>query len=275
MPFSYRDAADAKRPCEGTGGIRRILRRTGTALLLAPVLLTVAACTQAPVTGRQQLILMSQQEAAQMGAQAYQQVLNEKGVSSNQALQQRVDRVGGRIAQAVDTPYEWEFTLIDDDTANAFALPGGKVGVHTGLFNVVESDAQLAAVLGHESAHVTARHSAERFSQQALTKAGVGIAGAASGSQAFAQVLAQGATLGIQLPFSRAQEAEADEIGMHYMARAGYDPHAAVQVWQNFAAQGGKRPPEFLSTHPAPGNRIEHLQSLLPEVMPIYRQNAG
>jgi predicted Zn-dependent protease len=235
----------------------------------------VGACTEAPVTGRQQLILTSEAEAAQMGQQAYREILGQAGVSQDQALQARVDRVGERIADAVGGETDWEFTVIDDDTANAFALPGGKVGVHTGLFQVVESDDQLAAVLAHEIAHVTAQHASERMSREVLTQTGLGLLGAATESQALPQILAQAATLGIQLPFSRSQEAEADEIGLHYMAKAGYDPRAAVEVWQNFAKLGGERPPEFLSTHPSPGNRITRLQNLIPKVLPVYRQNAG
>lgn len=235
----------------------------------------VGACTEAPITGREQLILTSEADAAQMGKAAFEEIIRESGVSSDQALQQKVSQVGSRIAEAVGAKSDWQFTVIENSTPNAFALPGGKVGVHTGLFTVVENDDQLAAVIAHEIAHVTAQHSAERMSRDVLTQVGLSLLGAVSSSPALPQIMAQAATLGIQLPFSRAQEAEADEIGLHYMARAGYDPRAAIAVWQNFSAAGGERPPEFLSTHPSPGNRIERLQALMPEVLPTYRQRTG
>lgn len=253
-----------------TGAAARLMVAAG---IMLPMALT-GACTEAPITGRQQLILTSADQAAEMGAQAYRQILAESGVSSDSALQARVNTVGRRIAQAVGSEENWEFAVIQDDTPNAFALPGGKVGVHTGLFRVVQSDAQLAAVIAHEIAHVRARHPSERLSRQALTQTGLGIVGAATSSPGLTQILAQAATLGIQLPFSRSQEAEADEIGLHYMARAGYDPRAAIEVWQAFSRlEEGGRPPEFLSTHPAPGNRIARLQNLMPEVMPIYQRS--
>jgi predicted Zn-dependent protease len=139
---------------------------SGRKLLTTAALAVLAACAQAPETGRSQLILVSDQQMNQAGAQAYQQVLKQEGVSSNAALQQRVSTVGSRITRATGIDQEWEFAVIDDATPNAFALPGGKVAVNSGLFKVVENDDQLAAVIGHEIAHVTARHGAERVSQQ-------------------------------------------------------------------------------------------------------------
>ena len=244
--------------------VRRVL---GAAL----VSVSVAACETAPITGRDQLVLLSEPQAAEMGQQAYAQILSEKPVVTNTEFSQAVQRVGRRVAQAIEGGQSWEFNVIEDETPNAFALPGGKVGVHTGLAKVVENDAQLAAVLGHEIAHVTARHSAERVSQQLLVQQGVSVLGQATGTASLAQLAAAAATFGVVLPFTRSQESEADEIGLHYMARAGYDPRAAVRVWQNFDKLGGERPPEFLSTHPSPGNRITRLQNLLPKVMPIYQ----
>jgi len=268
MPICFQTAAKDRHAIA-----RRLWRLFPAALL--PLALFAAACTQAPITGRQQLILMSESEAAQMGADAYREIIKEKGVAKNPDLQRRVDQVGGRISRVVNAGYNWEFTLLNDDTANAFALPGGKVGVNMGLFKVVRNDAQLAAVIGHEIGHVMARHSSERMSQQVLTQTGINILGSATDSQAMTEILVQAATLGIQLPFSRTQEAEADELGVHYMARAGYDPREAIQVWRNFANEGGDRPPEFLSTHPSPSSRIQHLQGLMPRVLPIYQQNGG
>ena len=162
--------------------------------------------------------------------------------------------------------------LIENDEPNAFALPGGKVGVNTGLFQVAKNDDQLAAVVGHEVAHAIARHGAERMSQQVLMQVGLAGLGIATDATT-AGLAAQAATLAVTLPYSRTQEAEADHIGLIYMAEAGYDPREAIALWQNFESFGGERPPEFLSTHPAPGSRIENLQQLLPEVMPIYEAN--
>src|SRR3546814_388986 len=158
------------------------------------------------------------------------------------------DLVGQRIVRASgQTGLDWQFNVIKDETPNAFALPGGFVGVHTGLFKVVENEAQLAAVIAHEVGHVTAHHPAERMSRQTLVQAGLTALGGAS--QPTAQIAAAAATLGIILPFSRTQEAEADAIGLQYMAKAGYDPHAAVDVWKNFEAQGDRKSTRLNSSH--------------------------
>jgi predicted Zn-dependent protease len=238
--------------------------------LLAAI--AIAACATAPVTGRQQFIAVSEPQAAQLGAEAYQQILQEKQVVEGTAESRMVDEVGHAVAAVVDAPYDWQFALLRDASPNAFALPGGKVGVHTGLFKVVNNENELAAVMAHEIAHVTARHSAERMTREMAI--GVGLMGiGASTNQATADLLAQAATLGVVLPFSRTQELEADEIGLIYMAMAGYDPRAAIEVWQNFEALNDGRPPEFLSTHPSPPNRIERLQALMPRALEIYQQN--
>jgi predicted Zn-dependent protease len=246
------------------------LRATIAAGLMAAVL---AGCQAAPVTGRNQFIVLPESQDAQMGLDAYQQILAESQISNDSSLNARVQEVGRRIAAASPHPeWEWQFTLIENDEPNAFALPGGKVGVNTGLFQVAKNDDQLAAVIGHEVAHAVARHGAERMSQQVLMQAGLAGLGLAT-NPAYASVAAQAATLGIILPYSRTQEAEADHIGLIYMAQAGYDPREAIALWQNFESFGGERPPEFLSTHPAPGSRIQNLQNLLPEAMPIYEAN--
>ncbi|MEX2453642.1 MAG: M48 family metallopeptidase [Rhodospirillaceae bacterium] len=250
-------------------------RRICLALLVAPCL-ALGACEQNPVTGRSQLILIPEDQASEMGVQAFQQILSESQPGTS-AQQQRVERIGRRVLQAAGSDtggQNWTFSVIKDETPNAFALPGGKVGMHTGMLDAVENDAQLAAVIAHEIAHVTARHSAERMSREALTQAGVGLAGATLDSQAGAQLLAQAAQLGVILPFSRGQESEADRIGLAYMARAGYDPRQAVRLWQNFAAKGGQQPPQFLSTHPHSAERAKELQAQVDELMPVYRQNA-
>ncbi len=238
----------------------------------APILLMLvtllAGCSTAPVTGRQQLILVSEEQIAEQGRVAYQQILTEKGASSDSRLNTTVQRVGERIVASADVPaWNWRFAVIDDSTPNAFALPGGYVGVNSGLFQVVEGEDQLAAVIGHEIGHVAARHHAERVSRQALVDTGVSTVG---GDTGLANVLAAGATLGLILPFSRDQESEADAIGLRYMAEAGYDPRAAVQVWRNFKRLGSAGGPQFLATHPAPEERIKRLEALLPEAMAVY-----
>jgi predicted Zn-dependent protease len=240
------------------------------ALLIAAAL---AACAQAPVTGRNQLILLPESQDADMGLQAYQQIKQEEPVSRDAGLNERVQTVGRRIAKVSGQPdWDWQFTLFDNPEPNAFALPGGKVGVNTGLFKVAKNDDQLAAVMGHEIGHAIARHGAERMSQGILAQLGGVAVGAATGSPAYVDAYSQLATLGVILPYSRTQESEADEIGLMLMAEAGYDPREAIKLWQNFEALGGQRPPEFLSTHPSEGTRIERLKELMPEALERYEE---
>jgi predicted Zn-dependent protease len=247
--------------------------RVGASLALAGAL---AGCEAAPVTGRSQLILLPESQDATMGLQAYQQIKEQSTISKDAALNRRVQEVGRRIAAVSPHPeWDWEFTLFENDEPNAFALPGGKVGVHTGLFKVAKNDAQLAAVMGHEVGHAIARHGAERVSQGLLTQLGAAAIGIGTGSSAYAEIAAQAATLGVILPFSRTQESEADHIGVMMMAEAGYDPRESVKLWENFMAMGGGRPPEFLSTHPAEQTRIDQLQRLMPEAMAIYERRSG
>jgi len=245
-------------------------------LLLGGVL---AGCTQTPVTGRNQLVLISDQQAAMMGDSAYRSILASSPVESTESADsRRVERIGRRIVAVSDAPdLDWEFRVIDEKTPNAFALPGGKVAVYSGLFQVAKTDDQLAAVMGHEIAHAVARHSAEQLSRDLLLQTGLQV-GAVLGGPELAQatdVLAQAATLGIVLPFGREQEAEADAIGLIYMARAGFDPRAALQLWRNFEALQGDGPPEFLSTHPSSGTRIERLEQLMPQALEVYRASGG
>lgn len=270
-PFVRAEADDATRPPTRARCNRAV--RLFAAVAAAGLLL--AACESAPVTGRKQLVLMSDSESTKMGLDAYQKILKESKLSTDKAMIARVRRVGNRIAVASGrTDFKWEFNVIVDDTPNAFALPGGKVGVNTGLFKVAKNDDQLAAVMAHEVGHAIAHHGAERMSQQMAVQAGLSSLGLAgdSGSQ-YAQLAAMAATLGVVLPFSRTQEAEADHIGIIMMAKAGYDPHGAVALWENFTKLGGDRQPEFLSTHPAPASRIQNLKALLPEAMAIYNKS--
>ena len=216
-----------------------------------------------------------------MGIQAYQQILNKSRLSRDPALNEMVTRVGTRIAAATGkSDYAWEFRVIDDERQiNAFALPGGKVAVYTGLLPVTRDDAGLAAVLGHEVAHAVARHGGERVSQQLLVQAGLAATTAALARgdpqtvRSVGSLLGAGAAVGLILPWSREQESEADHLGLIFMAKAGYDPHAAWALWIRMAeaSRGRERPPEFLSTHPSHGTRIRRIEQWLPEALQYYQ----
>jgi len=235
------------------------------------VLLALTACQNAPVTGRQQFILISDQQANQMGVQAYREILSKGHTSRDPQMNATVARVSERLARVVNVPgAQWQYTVFEDATPNAFALPGGKIGVNTGMFKVAKSEAQLAAVLGHEIGHVMAHHSAERMTREVAVQVGITALGAATNTAQYADLMAQAATLGVVLPFSREQESEADEIGLINMARAGYDPREAVALWRNMDAAAAQRPAQFLSTHPAPGNRIAHLEQAMPRALAAY-----
>ncbi len=255
-----------------------MINRVRIALTVALISVTgwlTAGCETAPITGRSQFIIMSDSQATQMGLEAYQQIITKAKLSTNRDYIRRVRTVGRRIADVSGQPnLAWEFNVIEDKTPNAFALPGGKVAVHTGLFSVARNDNQLAAVMAHEVGHAIARHGSERISTEMAVQVGLAGLSAAGGQQygQFSALAAQAASLGIILPFTRNQESEADHIGLILMAKAGYDPQAAVPLWENFKRAGGSRPPEFLSTHPAPQTRIDRLKALMPEALAIYRQ---
>lgn len=252
---------------------RRASAALGLGLGLA---LLVSACTNNPVTGRNQLMLVGSTQGAQMGAQAYQEILSESQVlPKSHRFSRQVEAITRRLvtANGLGDAATWEINALQDDTPNAFALPGGKVGVNTGLAQVARTPAQMATVIAHELAHVTSHHGEERMSQQILVGTGASLAGGLTGSPQAAGLLAQAATLGVILPYSRTHEAEADEIGLFYMARAGFDPREAVTLWQNMARAGGAAPPEFLSTHPSDQTRIQTLQRLMPQALALYEQS--
>jgi metalloendopeptidase OMA1, mitochondrial len=235
----------------------------------------VSACETVPVTGRSQLQLVSPAQEAEMGADAYKEILGKAKVSADPNVNALVTRVGTRIAVATGRKdLAWEFKVIDDPkTANAFALPGGKVAVYTGILPVTRDEAGLAAVMGHEVAHVLARHSAERVSRQLALESGAQLIGTVIGVNP--QLTQMGGAIlvsAIQLPWGRAQESEADHLGLIYMAKAGYDPRAARDLWTRMAqaSQGGSRPPEFLSTHPSEETRIRQIDGWLPEALKYY-----
>jgi predicted Zn-dependent protease len=245
--------------------------------LVVGVLLLVIACQTVPLTGRRQLVLLPEGEELKMGLASYQEVLSKSRKSTDAAATARVVRVGRRIAAATDrTDYQWEFALLEDNQANAFCLPGGKVAVYTGLLPVAQDDAGLAVVLAHEAAHAIARHGGERVSQQLLVQGGLAATQVALANrdpiivQAATALLGAGATVGMLLPWGRQQESEADHLGLIYMAKAGYHPSAAITLWQRMGA-GGQRQVEFLSTHPSPETRIEQIRAWIPEALTHYK----
>jgi predicted Zn-dependent protease len=246
--------------------------------LLVAVLLGAAACQTVPLTNRSQLLLIPEGTELQMGLSSYQEILKKARVSNDPALNAQVTRVGTRIAEATGrTDYHWEFRVLEDKQANAFCLPGGKVAVYTGILPITRDDAGLAAVLGHEVSHAIARHGGERISQQLAVQGGLmatqlALARRDAGTtQWVAAALGAGATVGLLLPWSRQQESEADHLGLIYMARAGYHPQAARDLWVRMASQGGARQPEFLSTHPLPQTRIAQIEAWLPEALQHYQ----
>jgi predicted Zn-dependent protease len=247
--------------------------------ILALVLLVAVACQTVPITGRSQLMILPEGEELQMGLSSYQEVLKNSKVSNDPALNAQVTRVGTRIARATERDYQWEFKVLEDPQVNAFCLPGGKVAVYTGILPITRDDAGLAAVLGHEVAHAIARHGGERVSQQLLVNTSlsavqVGLAGGNPAMvQSVAALLGAGASVGLLLPWSRGQESEADHLGLIYMAKAGYHPSAAKDLWVRMAdaSKGQGRPFEFLSTHPAPETRIQQIEGWIPEALKYYR----
>ena len=259
--------------------MRTMTRHLQAACLLLGLVLA-AACTTAPYTGRSQLILVSPEQAESMGDQAADQILKESRLSTDQAKVQKVEEVGRNIAQAADRPdFEWEFHTIEaPDTANAFALPGGKIFGYTGIFRYADTPAELATVMSHEVAHVLVRHGSERMSMELITSLGEEAARSALGlespvaMQAFEKAYGAATNVGVILPYSRKQELEADQVGLILMARAGYDPRAAVTFWKKMMQASGEKPPAFLSTHPTEEQRIREIEAFLPQALEQYRQ---
>jgi len=257
-------------------------------MLAAAIAVVVAACaTTTSPTGRKQYMAYSDAELNQVGAQAFNEMKAKQQTLSGGQQSAYVQCVVQALVAQLPAEWRslpWETAVFVDDTPNAFALPGGKVGVHTGMFKVAKNQDQLAAVLGHEIGHVYARHTNERVSRQAATSGVLGLLGAVAGarygdraSQAITQACGTLAQLGLLLPFSRNQEAESDQIGQQLMAQAGFDPAEAVNLWQNMIDAAGSRQPEWLSTHPDPQNRIASLRQRAPTLQGTYQaaRNAG
>jgi predicted Zn-dependent protease len=259
----------------------RLNRTVLFSLCVTAVALVVVACYTVPETGRRAFIAVDSASEVKLGFDAFQELKQKEKVSTDPKANEMVQRVGKRIAAVAQLPNaQWEFVVFESPEQNAFCLPGGKVGVYTGILPVCQDDAGLATVLGHEVSHAVARHGAERMTDQLLVQAGgAALSQVMKDRPQQAQELAvmaygAGTTVGAVLPHSRLQETEADHIGIIYMAKAGYDPSAAVAFWQRFAAahKGASRPPVFLSTHPVDETRIANLKKWLPEAMPVYEK---
>ena len=247
--------------------------------LLAVIL---SGCDTVPVTGRSQLNLMSPGQEMQLGLTSFNQLKKDTPVSHDPAANALVQKVGHRIAAVADKDMpgaQWEFVVFESKEANAFCLPGGKVGVYTGILPITKDEAGLATVIGHEVGHAVARHGGERMTEATLLQAGGEILGTTlSQSDPRTQAAAMAAygvtsQVGVALPHSRAQESEADHIGLIYMARAGYDPRQAVAFWQRFAdfeKQQGGNTPVFLRTHPTDDKRIQQLEVWMPDALAQY-----
>jgi len=242
--------------------------------------LIAASCSTSP-TGRGQMIWKSDAELEAQSARAFNQMRAGMPLSTDRKKIDFVACVAEAVVSVLEPPYndiEWELAVVDNEAVNAFAMPGGKIGVFTGILEVTENQHQLATVIGHEIAHVTARHSNERASRASITGTGVEVlaiilGGGRSGATYTArEALNAGAAMGIALPHTRGQESEADIIGLEYMAKAGFDPRESVPLWQRMDEKSEKNPPEFLSTHPANETRIENLISEWQKTLPLYNQ---
>lgn len=238
------------------------------------VCLLLVACAVSP-TGRSQLMLMPEDQLAQMGLQAFEQIKQQERIETDPGINAYVHCVVKELTRDLGGP--WEVVVFRSKQANAFALPGGKIGVYTGLLKVARNQHQLAAVIGHEIGHVLARHSNERVSQHFAVEQGLALIQAIAAPQSPTGQLAMaalglGAQFGILMPFSRIQESEADVIGLELMAKAGFDPREAVQLWHNMERLNQASPPEWLSTHPSHETRIQELQAHLPRVLSLYEQ---
>ncbi len=271
------------------------MRKKMAKLYFAPIIIPsllffLYACATVPLTGRKQLDLVPDSQLISMSYQEYSSVIGKAKLSTDQEKVNMVKRVGKRVAAAAEDlleekglgseikNYKWEFNLIQDDkVVNAWCMPGGKVAVYTGLLPITQNETGLAVVVGHEVAHAIAKHGGERMSQGLLTQlGGIGLAVALSTQPAatqsiFMQAYGAGTQVGVLLPYSRLHESEADHIGLILMAKAGYDPRAAVPLWERMNQKGGARPPELLSTHPAPQSRIRDIESLIPDAMRYYK----
>lgn len=242
-----------------------MMKKTLGVIALALVL---TGCKTSP-TGRTQLALYSDQKMNEMGVASFEKMKADQAIEKDPKVNSYVRCIADKLIAQLPNQYanqNWEVVVFKDQSANAFALPGGKIGVHTGLLKVAENQHQLAAVMGHEVGHVIAEHANERISQNSMLQFGLQASDAAlqmgnvEHRNAIMQGLGMGAKVGIALPFSRSHESEADVIGLDLMAKAGFEPTGAIKLWENMNKLSGERPPEFLSTHPAPETRMQELE---------------
>lgn len=237
-----------------------------------------------PVTGRKQLIQLSREQEASLGLQSYKQLLREENIITSGSELQMIKEVGKKIASVSDDPgFNWEFTLIDSEQANAFCLPGGKVAVYSGILPIVKNQDGLAVVMAHEIAHAIARHGSERMAHQQMAKIGQMALGVAVGDMDYEKqrmimgVFGAGAQYGILLPFSRKHESEADYIGLMYMSKACFNPEEAPKLWERMAqySKRSQRPPEFMSTHPNDETRINQFIEWMPKAKQLLQESCG
>jgi predicted Zn-dependent protease len=270
------------------GGVMKACRLIPV-LLLVLISSLLIGCAEVPLTQRKSLNILPQSQMLSLSLQQYDTVLKKSKLSQDTTKVRMVQRVGKRIAAAAEAfllesgqggqarQYQWEFNLIEDDkAANAWCMPGGKVAVYTGILPFTQDENGLAVVIGHEVAHAIANHGNERMSQSLLASMGgmalsVALAEKPTATrELFMTAFGVGTNVGLLLPYSRLHESEADRIGLTLMARAGYDPRGAVSLWERMNRSGGKRPPEFLSTHPAPDSRITNIKRYISEALPHY-----
>ena len=245
---------------------------------LSLALLLLAGCVTNPYTKRSQFLITSESEENQLGLQAYQEVLGQARISTDAREVDPVRRIGRRLQAVANKPeFGWEFNvIIDDETMNAWCLPGGKIAFYTGIFPALDDEAGMAFVMGHEIAHALLRHGGERMSQGMAVGAAGALLGAALGGQdektkkTVMGAFGLGLNVGVMLPFSRSHESEADALGLKLMAQAGYDPKQSVEVWKRMAQLGGEQPPEFMSTHPSHETRIHDLESRMAQALALY-----
>jgi predicted Zn-dependent protease len=234
------------------------------------VMVALVACSTSP-TGRRQLLLLPESQLAQMGTATFQDMQKKIPQTKDGKQSRYVNCIADGIIQQLAEKRAWEVSVFDSKEVNAFALPGGKIGVYNGMFAVAKNQDQLAAVMAHEVSHVLAQHSNERASMSELQNIGVAIASSQTGVSP--ELIGLGSQLFFALPYSRKHETEADLLGLELMAKAGFDPRQAVDLWVNMGkASGGGKPPELMSTHPSDQTRIQQIQEKLPVVMPLYEQ---
>ena len=256
--------------------------------VLSVGILLIAGCTTAPLTGRSQIKLVSDRALLAQSLSSYRAVISEETLSTNAVQTALLKEVGNRISRAVERylqqeqllylvdGFQWEFNLIEGDIPNAWCMPGGKVAFYTGILPYTQDEAGMAVVMGHEIAHAVVGHSAERVSHALLQQGGGMLLSSMTRGEENHAVIQQlygiGSQVGVILPYSRSHELEADQLGLIFMALAGYDPSVSIDFWKRMAANDGAKPPEFLSTHPADETRIKQIRAYLPEAMRYYRR---